>query len=394
MTETITYALRNSQKHSDQYYQDVSAFTDKVLVEAESRIQTLVGAFETYLQQTGRETPRTLPEYAFEFLTLGVLWRIYAGTALDLAKIPQRTLVYLVGLRQKGERFKPGIDFLRGLVGRLFLSTNGRHPAKSPQPTLEHLDRLLDWLSTTDTFSQEIKRLRLWRDFLADQSPGQARENLETAFAFATWFENKAETALGCYTPHVEQFLAETHPGYRWREDAVFCGRQRVEYHLNMVGTEILNRAFRDAFQRTERKVVLVPPCMRAKPAGECEAQLTPFGSRCTACTPGCRVHQATKLGEKSGFEVLIMPHELSIFSNVKMKPTKDSAVGVVGVSCPLTNVTGGWETKDLGIPAQGLLLDYCGCSWHWHREGIPTDINFNQLLQVLDLKKQKAPLR
>jgi len=200
--------------------------------------------------------------------------------------------------------------------------------------------------------------------------------------------------ALGCYTPHVAQFLADTHPGYRWREDAVFCGRQRVEYHLNMVGTEILNRAFRGVFQETVRQVVLVPPCMQAKPAGECKAQQTPFGSRCAACTPGCRVHQATKLGEKHGFDVLIMPHELSIFSSGKMKPTKDSSVGVVGVSCPLTNPSGGWETKSLDIPAQGVLLDYCGCPWHWHKAGIPTDINFKQLLRVLDLKKQISSTR
>jgi hypothetical protein len=33
-------------------------------------------------------------------------------------------------------------------------------------------------------------------------------------------------------------------------------------------------------------------------------------------------------------------------------------------------------------------LLDYCGCAWHWHKTGIPTDINIGQLLNVLDLDK------
>jgi hypothetical protein len=40
---------------------------------------------------------------------------------------------------------------------------------------------------------------------------------------------------------------------------------------------------------------------------------------------------------------------------------------------------------KRLYVPAQGLLLDYCGCKWHWHKDGIPTDINFNQLLRLMD---------
>jgi hypothetical protein len=80
------------------------------------------------------------------------------------------------------------------------------------------------------------------------------------------------------------------------------------------------------------------------------------------------------------------MPHELSVFSSGTMQPMEDDTVGIVGISCVLTNPSGGWETKDLGIPAQGVLLDYCGCPWHWHEKGIPTDINVRQLLRVLGI--------
>jgi len=45
-----------------------------------------------------------------------------------------------------------------------------------------------------------------------------------------------------------------------------------------------------------------------------------------------------------------------------------------------------------VGIPAHGLLLDYCGCAWHWHPEGgIPSDVNFHHLLRVLDLAPEAA---
>jgi hypothetical protein len=390
MVEVITYSLRDGRKQSEQYYQDIAAFTDEVLAEAEDHAWALVEAFRAYLQQTGRESPRSHAEYAFELLTLGVLWRVYGGEAMGLAETPQRLLVGLAQLRararrQQNESLKPVIDFWRGVLATLCLFR--RHSGETPPPTLDNLDRLLNWLTAASDFKEEVKRLRAWRDFLASQRPSDVNEHLNTAIDFAAWFEARSQAALGRYTPHVEQFLAETHPGYRWREDVIFCGRQRVEYHLNMVGTEILNRAFREKFLKTDRKIVLLPPCMTAKPGNQCEARLTPFGSRCAACTPGCRVHQVTKLGEKHGFEVFIMPHELSVFSNKQMRPAKDSTPGIVGVSCPLTNVTGGWETKDMGLPAQGVLLDYCGCPWHWHREGIPTDINLDQLLRVLDLR-------
>ena len=58
--------------------------------------------------------------------------------------------------------------------------------------------------------------------------------------------------------------------------------------------------------------------------------------------------------------------------------------VGVVGVACMLNLFTGGYEMKDLNIPAQCVLLDRCGCKQHWHPEGIPTSLDRQQLLQTL----------
>ena len=39
----------------------------------------------------------------------------------------------------------------------------------------------------------------------------------------------------------------------------------------------------------------------------------------------------------------------------------------------------------ELGVPAQGLILDHCGCSWHWDPgKGIVTEINFRKLREIL----------
>jgi len=136
-----------------------------------------------------------------------------------------------------------------------------------------------------------------------------------TTMAFAAWLKARSEAALGRYTPQVEHYLTKVHPHYRRREDVIFCGRRRVEYHLNMVGTETLNRVFRPRFLSTERKGVVVPPCLRAQPDDKCQARLTFFGARCAGCTPGCRVHQLTKLGDQLGLGVLILPDDLRVFS-------------------------------------------------------------------------------
>ena len=106
----------------------------------------------------------------------------------------------------------------------------------------------------------------------------------------------------------------------------------------------------------------------------------TPFGAQCQHCTPTCRVHQITKLGEKRGFAVFIIPDELRVFG----AGSGLGDTGVVGVSCALTNWSGGWEADDMGIPAQGVLLDYVGCNYHWDEKGIPTDTNLRKLEEVV----------
>jgi len=389
--DVVTYSLRNGQAQSDQYYRDVAAFTDEVLTEAEGRVRPLVEAFQSYLQVTGREVARTRPEYTFELLALGVLWRGYIGNALDTAEVARRALTGLARLRPRSGRLRPGIDLLRRVLAALFLWRENRRLAEAVAQAPGQLGPLLSWLAATGAFREAVQRLVAWRDFLATRPPGEAATGLAAVVAFAAWFETRSEAVLGCYTPSVEQFLARTHSSYRWREDAFFCGRQRVEYHLGMVGTEILNRAFREAFLGAAQKLVLLPPCMRPQPGERCQAGPTPFGARCAGCTPGCRVRELNSLGKEHGFEVLILPDELSVFAEGAARPPDGARIGIVGVSCVLTNVHGGWEARALGVPAQGVLLDYCGCSGHWHKEGIATDVNAGQLLRVLSRQERAS---
>ncbi len=377
--DAITYSLRADQPRSDHYYRDIAVFTDEVVARADHDLGAIIAAFAA----SEYDDARTAPEYAFELLTLGILWRVYAHRALQLARPSQRVLSALVVLREHSGPAKPAVDALRGALATLVLARNGHGHAAPETPTVAHLGRLIDWLAATGDYEQEVARLRVWLEYFGAQP---SAEPIAAILAFADWFTARSLDALGQYTANVEHFLSETHPSYRWREDVIFCGRARVEYHLNMVGTEIMNRAFRAAFLAAPQKVVLVPPCMRAKSADECQARETPFGEQCAACEPRCHVHQVTQLGKKHGFAVYIMPRELTTFSPGENARAAMTQLGIVGVSCPLTNAQGGLQAKKLHIPAQGLLLDYCGCVWHWHPDGgIPTAINLRQLLHLLE---------
>lgn len=384
MPEIITYSLRASHSNSDEYYQTIAAFSNDVLVHASRQVSELLGSFQSWSEHTLHISPRSRAEAVLELLSLGVLWRVYSPSALASRTGVRRFLTWLAVLRKRNDFLKPGVDVLRGWLGGLLSFHNKpNHPAVPP--TLKNMDLLLEWLQASGEFSEEAKRLAAWREYFASLSPLAVSDMLQEAVNLAGWFEARSLEILGEYTGNVETFLANTHPRYRWREDNLFTGRQRVEYHLNMLGSEFLNRSLRAGFLETPKKIVIVPPCLKANSDEECQAKLTPYGNHCANCTPACRVNQVTRLGEKHGFEVFMIPDKLKVFSGDRPELSPGHSVGLVGVSCPLTNASGGWEIKSLGVPAQGLLLDYCGCSYHWHKHGIPTDINFNQLLRLVN---------
>lgn len=384
MPEIITYSLRAGQADSRAYYQVITSYADEVLAYLVGQAGSVVEEFNTWCGQTPERGERTPDIAELELLTLGVLWNTYLPSALA-SKPAKRSLdAWLYGLRKKNDVLKEVSDHVRGWLGGLF-PLRIKQSDNLAQLILGNLGLLLDWLASTGEFTEEVKRLRTWQAYLAELEEKERSSVLYKASQAATWFEGGSLRRLGAFTANVERFLTERHPRYRWREDNLFTGRQRVEYHLNMLAVEVLNRSLRQGFLEAGQRILIVPPCMKAQPDDECKAVETPYGERCAGCTPGCRVNQVTKLGEKHGFQVFMIPDDLEKFSDDGQSDGSRVKLGLVGVSCPLTNASGGWQMERLGVPAQGLLLDYCGCSYHWHQKGIPTDINFKQLLRVME---------
>ena len=383
MPEIITYSLRADRENSDEYYRTIASFCDEVLaLDGGHGSETLQGFLNSSEGNPG-VLRRDRWEALHEMLSLGVLWLAYGLTAIQSHKAWRRVSTLLADLRERSKLLKGAVDHVRGWLGGFFLHiSNG---GKLASPSLKEVDILLDWLAASGEFKEETRRLSDWRQYLACVEADYRETALQDITDLAGWFEKRSLERLGKFTENVEGFLAGKHAHHRWQEDYLFTGRQRVEYHLNMLGTELLNRSLRASFRGTQQKILIVPPCMKARPEEECEAVATALGERCAHCTPACRVNQVTRLGEKKGFAVFIIPDDLKTFSGERKGSEPGKVAGLVGVSCPLTNTSGGWEMKRLGVPAQGLLLDYCGCKWHWHRDGIPTDVNFGQLVRLMN---------
>ena len=374
MPPIITYSLCLDSYDSNFYYRDISRFADTWLAGVLPETGELITGFRE--NRRGLDQPdRTEGECAFELLAMGVLLCEHGDEA---AAFPAAARAVLNGFQQAQARWPRQENLfktLRGWVGRTARLAQPRRTSGNG------LAALIAWLKTNGENSR-ADRLAQWQAYFITGGENLEQAASECCLNLAADFAETSQFALGKYTENVWQFLVETAPRHRWRYDAEFVSRTRLEYHLGMLGTELLNRAYRRRFLSADKKVVIVPPCMRIQPEEECLALPTPMGAKCQGCTPDCRVNQITQLGEEQGFAVYIIPDQLRVF-----KPGGESSrMGVVGVSCALTNWSGGWEVDSMGIPAQGVLLDYVGCTYHWDMDGpgIPTDTNLNTLLKVI----------
>ena len=379
--ETITYSIKHGNNNSEEYYKEVRAFADEVLIHAENSLKPIVLEFIGYLREYKLEEIREIEEYILELISFGILWRSYANKALNVKNAPYITLARMSEWRKKHQKIKPLIDYARGFLFTLYLlpEVDNKKPAI---PKLEQIDHVCKWFEATGEFREQALRFIRWRAFWGNESPESLYKTFYVIEEFTDWFEKRSMEVLGRYTENVESFLKLSGNFYRWREDRISCTRTRLEYHLNMVGAELMNRAFRTEYKNTDAKVVLVPGCMRGRLPDECEAKRVKEGLICEGCLPGCHVNQLREMGKKNGFEVYIIPHasDLSLWGPKKDRPAR----GVVASACVTTLLEGGWELKRYDVPAQCVLLDYCGCKKHWHRDGITTELNIRELKRIL----------
>ncbi len=371
MTRIITYSLRFDANNSDGYYRAIAAFADEWLVRAMDQVRGDVTRFRDYRRSRG-QVDRSPAEYAFELLALGVMLREHGDEATRWPVPVARALSWMVAAQKRWPRAEGLIKAIRGWTG--WFVRGWRAPA-----TGDALKGLMAWLRANGDGAR-ADRFEQWMEYFEAIGEPSTQDLISRVNALAGDFAEVALSALGRYTANVDHFLSKTAPLYRRRYDAALVARSRLEYHLGMLATEILSRAYRERFLAARRKVVIVPPCLRAQPDDKCQAIETPMGAQCQACTPTCRVHQITKLGEKRGFEVYMIPDELRVLGRTRGA----GSLGVVGVSCALTNWAGGWEADALGMPAQGVLLDHVGCTYHWDAVGLTTDVNLKKLAEVV----------
>lgn len=379
---TITYNLKEERPHSDAFYNDLEAYAGEVFNEMDEHFYETVQSYFRYRRINGGTEVYALEEAYLELLILGVLWQVYSGDALASDEAINDMMTKLFELREGNKHLKPVVDFFRGICMTTMMSPDLYDHISLAQPLVENLQKLLDWLEATGEFKHEITFLEPWYAYIRLLEPAKQVSLLQEILSLGIWFEQHSIEGLGAYTKEVDRFLNEVRPKHYFKEDVLFCGRRRVEYHLNMVGALLLNKAYRADFKKKSDALVVLPTCLRISEAA-CRATSESGWLKCTQCNPHCAVNDVEQAVKPWGTKVYMLPHTSSFSAFPETLSLKDC--GIIGVSCVLNLIEGGWMLRERGIPAQCVLLDYCGCKAHWHHEGMPTQLNLNQLKKILE---------
>lgn len=378
--KTITYSLKNGAKTSDRCYSDIETFAEAYSIKTESLREEV----ERFVANVDK--PRSFEEYALELLTLGVLFNEHAAKAERLSPIAASALKSLVEMRQNGGVAKQYIDAIRGIGTGMFLANDG---VMRVDISISSIERLISWMEASGEYNQEAKRLRLWLPYLKKMPVEEFRALMDKVNTLTCWFKTESQKALGQYTTNVESFIKTELKKHAWKEDLILCGKKPVEYHLNMVGAEIMNRAFRKEFNETKHKVVILPSCMRLKHGNECKAEYDSMSMTCTGCNAACRVNQIMELGNKHGFSVRVVSHESAVFNGDAAKKMLDMNTGIIGVTCVSGLMSGGWKAMSMGMPPQCVYTDCVGCKKHWADREMPNDISMNRLKTILEINNE-----
>ena len=380
----ITYSLLHEHHR---FYDELSSFTDRVLEKAKLLLPPIAD-YEDYVIAYKGETGRSAALYQLELLSMALYWQNYGDVALGISKEVADLSCRLLYARAQYPECKRQIDTVRGILNfkylwpkALYRDTGGTTHVERFALDPDRLATLIRWMAATGEFKEECRRFDTWQSYLETVPLYRVRSIFRGAAVLAHWFKEESLKALGRYTENVEPFREAYVEKYQNREDHILCGRKRSDYHLIMVGADIMNRHLASSFLAAEEKLALLPGCMR--PVGHrCRANGNGDARKCEICHPACAIGNIARQGQ-GRFEVRVVEHA-SDFTAALKRWAGQKDVGLVASACVLHLFTGGYEMLNLGIPSQCIFLNHCGCRKHWHEIGISTGLDVTRLEEIV----------
>lgn len=364
--KNITYNIENND-----YNTQIEKTTNIIIKNSNNYIQFL----NDYVEYVNQHIQKSGMECILDIVSIGIYWMEYIQKAYTLDNTSKNILIKLAKIRRNNTQIKEDIDYIKGHIITEKLTKNTK---KEIPFTTTSIDKLFDYLSATGEYYFELKELNYFKEYLKTKNKTEIEKILKQVLNFSDYFKTITNKTLHKYTYNVNNYLEQELYKHKNKEDLIFCGRREVEYHLNMFGAEIMNRAYRKEYDKREKTIILLPDCMQIKNK-KCLSQETIYGQQCIGCSDNCNVNQLKNYIEK---EVYVIKHESELFKDIPTHEKK--TISIIGIACVLNLINGGLKAKSLGMPAQCVILNYVGCSNHWMQNRISTSINSEKLKEII----------
>lgn len=333
----ITYNLAVNSSSSEVFYKEIHSSATKFLNKLKKLLNEELKDYQSFIDRSELEEVRSIEEYGIEIVLFAISYSWY-------------------------------LNEIREESGKI---------------EYYYMDQAYEYFSKSNEFREEAIRFKYIINYFNNIDVDKKIIFLNNVFEIVNEVHSIGKRYLDKYIPKVDKFIKEYKFLKGKRDDLDLLLRDKDSYYINMLGADILNRVYEKEFRNAKEVYVFLPGCM-TKMGSQCCAGKEKDGFNCKHCSKECKVSKITYKCSKYNVKVRILYHE----SEMNNKSVDESLkIGVVGVSCVLNLLSGGFKAKRLGYIPQCVFLDYCGCIQHWSKNGIVTEINEKQLYKTLKLK-------
>ncbi|MBR9998549.1 MAG: DUF116 domain-containing protein [Cyclobacteriaceae bacterium] len=153
------------------------------------------------------------------------------------------------------------------------------------------------------------------------------------------------------------------------------------QYHRIMLEVELVNRINKTRFQRADRRIALLPHCLRDL-SRECRSAKEGFDVVCKGCSGNCFIHALNDLLLKYRVEPFIWME--GSFRKLYLDMKKENQVlGIFGIACLAELKSGMEKCLKYDIPALGIPLDANRCA-RWMGDFYPNSVNMEEVEKLL----------
>ena len=136
---------------------------------------------------------------------------------------------------------------------------------------------------------------------------------------------------------------------------------EAIQLIEDLIEIQIENVRYRERFLNARRRALFLPHCSRKYMDSNCKARFNPDvpSYYCSHCSDDCLINQATRLGEKMGYDVYILPGGSCIKRILQTRRYE----AVVGVACGMEIRLAKRLLEKMGLPGQAVPLIKNGCA-------------------------------